>query len=66
MSKDGKLVTLSVIIVLNIQQLQMLASIFLTTLMSIISNCDQQLRTTGHPPILIARLVRESKPNGKR
>ena len=27
---------------------------------------DQQLRTTGHPPILIARLVRESKPNRKR
>ena len=38
----------------------------LSTPMSIPSNYDQQLRTTGHPPILIARLIRESKPNGKR
>ena len=26
---------------------------------------NQQLRTTGHPPILIARLVRESKKRKK-
>ena len=37
----------------------------LSTPMSIPSNYDQQLRTTGHPPILIARLVRESKKRKK-